>query len=91
MLLLHWLQGFNSGIIRVSSYLNINAFRGYLAGSVGWASDFCAGHDLSRSMNLSPTLGSVLTAQNLGLVSDSVSPSLSDPSSFALCLSLKNN
>ena len=34
---------------------------------------------ISRSVSLSPALGSVLTAQNLEPASDSVSPSLSDP------------
>ena len=36
----------------------------------------------------SPTLGSVLTAQNLEAASDSVSPSLSAPPPLVLCLSL---
>ena len=40
------------------------------------------------SMGLSPTSGSVLTAQSLEPVSDSVSPSLSAPPSLMLCLSL---
>ena len=39
-------------------------------------------------VSLSPVLGSVLTAQGLEPVSDSVSPSLSDPPPFMLCLSL---
>ena len=43
---------------------------------------------ISRSVSSSPTSGFVLTAQNLGPVSDSVSPSLSDPPPFMLCLSL---
>ena len=34
---------------------------------------------ISRSVSLSPASGSVLTAQSLEPVSDSVSPSLSDP------------
>ena len=37
---------------------------------------------------LSPTLGSVLTAQSLELASDSVSPSFSAPPPLTLCLSL---
>ena len=36
----------------------------------------------------SPASGSVLTAQSLKTVSDSVSPTLSDPPPFTLCLSL---
>ena len=36
----------------------------------------------------SPASGSVLTAQSLEPVSDSMSPSLSDPPLFMLCLSL---
>ena len=43
---------------------------------------------ISRSGSSSPVLGSVLTAQSLEPVSDSVSPSLSDPPPFMLCLSL---
>ena len=43
---------------------------------------------ISRSVSLSPASGSVLTAQSLEPVSDSVSPSLSDPPPFMLCLSL---
>ena len=43
---------------------------------------------ISQSMSLCPASGSVLTAQSLEPVSDSVSPSLSDPPLFMLCLSL---
>ena len=43
---------------------------------------------ISQSMSSSSALGSVLTAQRLEPVSDSVSPSLSDPPPFMLCLSL---
>ena len=43
---------------------------------------------ISWSMSSSPASGSVLTAQSLEPVSDSVSPSLSDPPLFMLCLSL---
>ena len=43
---------------------------------------------ISRSVGSSPASGSVLTAQSLEPVSDSVSPSLSAPSLFMLCLSL---
>ena len=45
---------------------------------------------ISRFVGLSPTLGSVLTAQSLEPASDSVSPSLSAPPPLTLCLSLKN-
>ena len=49
---------------------------------------------ISWFMGLSPTLGSVLTAQSLKPASDSVSLSLSAPSlltlCLCLCLSLKN-
>ena len=40
-----------------------------------------------RSVRSSPASGSVLTAQSLDPASDSVSPSLSDPPPFMLCLS----
>ena len=43
---------------------------------------------ISRSVSSSPVSGSVLTAQSLKPASDSVSPSLSDPPPFMLCLSL---
>ena len=43
---------------------------------------------ISRSVSLSPVSGSVLAAQSLETVSDSVSPSLSAPPLFMLCLSL---
>ena len=43
---------------------------------------------ISQSVSLSPVSGSVLTAQSLEPVSDSVSPSLSAPPLFMLCLSL---
>ena len=43
---------------------------------------------ISRSVGSSPALGSVLTAQSLEPVSDSMSTSLFDPSPFMLCLSL---
>ena len=39
-----------------------------------------------RSVSLSPASGSVLTAQSLEPVSDSVSPSLSAPPPLVLCL-----
>ena len=45
---------------------------------------------ISRSVSSSPASGSGLTAQSLEPVSDSVSPSLSDPPPFMLCLCLKN-
>ena len=45
---------------------------------------------ISQSVGSSPTLGSVLTAQSLEPVSDSVSPSFSDPPLFMLSLCLKN-
>ena len=43
---------------------------------------------ISQSVSSSPASGSVLTAQSLESASDSVSPSLSDPPPFMLCLSL---
>ena len=43
---------------------------------------------ISQSVSSSPASGSVLTAQSLEPASDSVSPSLSDPPPFMLCLSL---
>ena len=43
---------------------------------------------ISRFVGSSPTSGSVLTAQSLEPISDSVSPSLSAPPLFMLCLSL---
>ena len=43
---------------------------------------------ISRLVSSSPALGSVLTAQSLEPVADSVSPSLSTPPLLVLCLSL---
>ena len=43
---------------------------------------------ISRFVGSSPAAGSVLTAQSLEPVSDSMSPSLSAPPPLALCLSL---
>ena len=43
---------------------------------------------ISWSVSLSPTLGSVLTAQSLKPASDSVSPPLSVPALLMLCLSV---
>ena len=43
---------------------------------------------ISWSVSSSPMSGSVLTAQSLEPASDSVSPSLSVPPPFMLCLSL---
>ena len=45
---------------------------------------------ISQSVSSSPASGSGLMAQSLEPVSDSVSPSLSAPPPFMLCLSLKN-
>ena len=46
---------------------------------------------ISRFVSLSPTSGSVPTAQSLGPAPDSMSPSLSAPPSLcSVCLSLKN-
>ena len=45
---------------------------------------------VSQFVSLSPAPGSVLTAQSLEAASDSVSPSVSAPPLFALCVSLKN-
>ena len=45
---------------------------------------------ISQFVGLSSALGSGLIVQSLEPASDSVSPSLSGPSPFALCLSLKN-
>ena len=43
---------------------------------------------ISWSVGLTPTSGSVLTPQSLDPISDSVSPSISAPPPFALCLSV---
>ena len=45
---------------------------------------------ISRFVGLSPAWDSVLTAQSLEPVSDSVSPSLSAPPLLMLCLSLSH-
>ena len=45
---------------------------------------------ISRFVGSSPVLGSVLTAQSLEPASDSVSPPVSAPPHYALCLSKIN-
>ena len=45
---------------------------------------------ISQFVGSSPAWGSVLTAQSLEPVSDSMSPPLSAPPLFTLCLCLKN-
>ena len=63
------------------------SFRGAgVAQSVGHATS--AQVMISQSVSSGPALGSGLMAQSLEPVSDSVSPSLSDPPPFMLCLSL---
>ena len=61
---------------------------GHLGCSVGWASDFGSGHDLTRFVGSSPASGSGLTAQSLEPLFDSVSPSLSAPPPFMLSVSV---
>ena len=63
--------------------------QGCLGGSVGEASDFGSGHDLTVR-EFGPASGSVLTAQSLEPVSDSVSPSLCPSPAHALSLSKIN-
>ena len=53
-----------------------------------WVVQLVEHPNLAQVMISSPTLGSVLTAQNLEPASDSVSPSLSAPAPLMLCLSL---
>ena len=73
----------------MSDRLNKNdSWGAWVAQSVGRPTS--AQVKILRSVSWSPTSGSVLTAQSLEPVSDSVSPSLSDPPPFMLCLCLKN-
>ena len=59
---------------------------GRLGGSVGWASDFGSGHDLTVH-ELEPHVGLRAHSSEPG-ASDSVSPSLSAPPALMLCRSL---
>ena len=73
------------------SLSKINIKKGHLRGA--WVAQWVkrptsAQVTISRSVSSSPTSGSVLTAQSLEPVSDSVSPSLSAPPLLMLCLSL---
>ena len=68
-------------------HLKILFTQGLLGGPVGLAST-SAQVTISRFMSSSPESGSVLTAWSLEPPSDSVSPSLSAPLSFMLCLCL---
>ena len=67
--------------------LRVRMGTGRLGGAVGWASDISQ-VTISQSVSSSPASGSGLMAQSLKPVSDSVSPSLSAPPPFMLCLSL---
>ena len=60
----------------------------WVAQSVKWLTSVQV--TISWFMSLSPVLGSVLTAQSLEPSLDSVSPSLSAPPPFMLCLSKIN-
>ena len=60
---------------------------GHLGGSVGWASDFGSGHDLTVRV-FKPRFGLCADSSELEPVLDSVSPSLSDPSPFMLSFSV---
>ena len=60
---------------------------GQLGGSVGQASDFGSGRNLTVH-EFEPRIGLCADSQSLEPASDSVSPSLSDPSPFMLCLAL---
>ena len=71
----------------------VTALKNAYVGAPGWLS-WLKCPTLTQVMNSwfvssSPTLGSVLTAQNLELTLDSVSSPLSAPLPIALCLSLK--
>ena len=80
-------------LIWISFFKNINIYwaPGWLS---RYTSHFGSGRDLAVC-ELEPGVGlcadgSVLTAPSLEPVLESVSPSLSDPPLFMLCLSLKN-
>ena len=79
-------------ISMLKSFLLKRTPSGHLGGSVGWASDFGSGHDLTIP-EFSPSSGSVLTAQILEPASDSVPLSLPlslplpHTCSVSLCLS----
>ena len=71
--------------------ISISNFENYLWGA--WVAQSVkrptsARVTISRSVSSSPAPGSGLTAQSLEPASDSVSPSLSAPTPFMLCLSL---
>ena len=71
-------------------FLNLNYFKRYLECLVVQSIKHPTSAQvmISQFVSLSSTLGSVLTAQSLEPLSDSVSPSLSAPPLFMLCLSL---
>ena len=73
----------------LSPLSKIKKLQGRLGGSVSWAANFGSGHDLVVG-EFEPASGSVLTAQSLEPVSDSVSPSLLLPCSCCVSLCLKN-
>ena len=71
---------------QLKSLLKIEDRGAWVAQSVGCPTS--AQVMISRSVSSNPVSGSVLTARSPEPVSDSVSPSLSDPPPFMLCLSL---
>ena len=77
----------NSAIFVTLQFLELDFSRGaWVAQSVELLTS--AEVMISRSVSPSPASGSVLTAQSLEPASDSMSPSLSDPPSLMLCISL---
>ena len=76
---------YDDTIFYLKTYKNL----GPLGGSVGGAPT-SAQVLISWFMSSSPASGSVLRAQSLEPVSDSVSPSLSAPPLLMFCLCLKN-
>ena len=79
-----------SSVLPFSSPRFKNMLRGYWGASVAQSVKRQTSGQvmISRFVGSSPTSGSVLTAQSLEPASDSVSPSLSAPPPFMLCLSV---
>ena len=76
----------NYGVLKNHSILKTRKGGAWVAQSVGPPTS--AQVMISRSVSSSPASGSGLMAPSLEPVSDSVSPSLSAPPPFMLCLSL---
>ena len=81
----------NLGIFLNGNYMSVELIKKQTTGAPGWRSRLSVrlqpGHDLALH-EFEPRVGLWADGSEPGACSDSVSPSLSDPPPFMLCLSL---